>query len=415
MEKTMVFPIERLPRKIGRIITTLADANKFSINYLSLSFLFALAVAIGRSRMAVLRTTWKVSPNLFCALVGEKSSVKTPVLRLATAPLSVLPDEDPHRRESDVAVANNTAKQIIAQDITIEALLKLHDHNPYGIGIVRDELAGVFNGFNRYNFAGGDEEALLSLYSCAPTGVNRKTGSERFFIENPCVGLTGTIQPRVLARLIANAKNNGFWERFIYVFDDLAGEPRQLDFDADDTAAAEAVVDWRWILYEVLSTGGFWSSDFSVREYPLAPEAVHLFQEWHNAREVALCEADPELLGAFRKLAEQMIKISLILQVAREVTHETDREGVIELASVENAIAIAEFLEGEAAKVRAIGAREESALRTAFLELLPDSFTTAEALQAVAQLGIGRRTFFDWVEKGYIIKNGRANYSKQDG
>ena len=40
--------------------------------------------------------------------------------------------------------------QFIVNDVTLEALVELHNENPNGIGVLKDELAGFFKDMNKY-------------------------------------------------------------------------------------------------------------------------------------------------------------------------------------------------------------------------------------------------------------------------
>lgn len=54
-----------------------------------------------------------------------------------------------------------TKKQFIANDITIEALVDLHQQNDISVGVFKDELAGWFKDMNKYK-PGSDLEFWLS-------------------------------------------------------------------------------------------------------------------------------------------------------------------------------------------------------------------------------------------------------------
>lgn len=392
------FPTDRLPRAIARIIRDVSAGNNLSVNFLAIAAIFALAVAIGRSRVLRVKATWVVCANLFCGIVGHPGTAKTHALNFAIRPLI-------EYRENN--------QQLLVNDTTVEALLKLHSINPYGISLYRDELAGFFSGMNRYHSAGGDEETWLSLYSGSPVRVTRKTNKEDYLIPNPCVGLVGTIQPDALAKVVADERNNGFWERFLWVTSEDEQMTRPWCFGVDDDELlTAATADWRHILHETLNRGGFGGDEPETQEYTLAPEAAERLMAWQHNREEVFAAANPERLGAYRKLAEMTLRISLILQIAREVTGEAISTGRVDAVSADNAIAIAEFFGAQADVVRELAHRDENNARTAFAELLPETFTTKDALDAVKIVGISRRTFFNWVSEGFFAKTGRGSYAK---
>ena len=111
-------------------------------------------------------------------------------------------------------------KQFIADDITLEALVDLHQEVPTGVGVFKDELAGWLKDMNKYR-EGSDLEFWLSTWSGTSVNVNRLTrvGS---FVENPFIPVIGGIQPAVLNELYnQEKKDNGFMDRMLISYPDV--------------------------------------------------------------------------------------------------------------------------------------------------------------------------------------------------
>ena len=113
--------------------------------------------------------------------------------------------------------------QFIANDITLEALVDLHEENKNAIGLFKDELAGWFKDMNKYR-AGSDLEFWLSTWSGKSVFLNRKTAKSSF-VESPLISVLGGIQPGVLDSFYTEEnKDNGFIDRMLLCFPDLLVE-----------------------------------------------------------------------------------------------------------------------------------------------------------------------------------------------
>src|SRR5699024_8793533 len=110
--------------------------------------------------------------------------------------------------------------QFIANDITLEALVDLHEDNANSVGVFKDELAGWFKDMNKYR-AGSDLEFWLSCWSGSPVILTRVT-RKGSYIEKPCMPVLGGIQPNVLNNFnTEDNAENGFMDRFLLCFPDL--------------------------------------------------------------------------------------------------------------------------------------------------------------------------------------------------
>jgi hypothetical protein len=107
--------------------------------------------------------------------------------------------------------------QFIANDITIEALVDLHQESKNSVGVFKDELAGWLKDMNKYR-EGSDLEFWLSSWSNESVNVNRmsRVGS---FIESPYIPVLGGIQPNILNGFFTSEnKNNGFIDRLLITY-----------------------------------------------------------------------------------------------------------------------------------------------------------------------------------------------------
>jgi hypothetical protein len=131
-----------------------------------------------------------------------------------------LSKEDKERTEE---IKKPRKTQFIANDITIEALVDLHEENKNAVGVFKDELAGWLKDMNKYR-AGSDLEFWLSTWSGDPANFNRlsRKGS---FVQNPFIPVLGGIQPNILDSFYTDEnKDNGFVDRILLCYPDAKVE-----------------------------------------------------------------------------------------------------------------------------------------------------------------------------------------------
>ena len=127
--------------------------------------------------------------------------------------------------------------QFIVNDVTLEALVELHNENPNGIGVLKDELAGFFKDMNKYR-EGGDLEHWLSSWSGKEINLNRKTAKSSF-VEKAFLPIMGGIQPSILDAFHTDEnKDNGFLDRMLFTFPEIEIERYS------DKEMSQQVLDW---------------------------------------------------------------------------------------------------------------------------------------------------------------------------
>jgi len=219
------FPLSTLPDPVQGYVTAQAEAMSVDPSMIAVPGLSVLSAAVGNSRHVELQSTWKEPPTLWTMIVAESGERKSPALKKATAPT--------HRKHSQLKKEYDRAldawqdrdeeergprpqrKRLTANDATVETIGLLHDDNPRGLLLYRDELAGWLGSFNQYNKGESDLQKWIEFYGTTPVEIDRKS-SERssMLIENPSVAVTGSIQGGVLEdRLNALHFQSGFAAR----------------------------------------------------------------------------------------------------------------------------------------------------------------------------------------------------------
>ena len=249
------FPLDIFPEELQTYIKACNVSLNNSVDYMACSLLFLTSIIIGNSLELEVKRGWKESANLWMSLVGKAGVGKTPSISSITFPLSRLNNieikkhiEDAQKYESymnmnekEKAMSSVVEKpkktQFIVNDVTLEALVELHNENPNGIGVLKDELAGFFKDMNKYR-EGGDLEHWLSSWSGKEINLNRKTAKSSF-VEKAFLPIMGGIQPSILDAFHTDEnKDNGFLDRMLFTFPDIQIEKYS------DKEMSQQVLDW---------------------------------------------------------------------------------------------------------------------------------------------------------------------------
>ena len=240
-ESELVFPLDIFPTAIQQYMLECHRTLNASLDYMGCSMMWMLSIIIGNSVKIQVKTGWVESGILWMAIVGRPGVGKTPNINNIIFPLQkannneiktyikrmdayrAYMEMDKKEREGEEQLRKPTKTQFIASDITLEALVELHEENKNAVGVFKDELAGWLKDMNKYR-AGSDLEFWLSSWSNKGVALNRKT-SKSSFVESPVIPILGGIQPGILNQFFTEEnKDNGFIDRILTCFPDLEVE-----------------------------------------------------------------------------------------------------------------------------------------------------------------------------------------------
>jgi hypothetical protein len=239
--KDLIFPIDIFPDSIQNYILQCNKTLDSSIDYMGCSFVWMSAVIIGNAIEIQNKVGWKENVNMWLAVVGKAGLGKTPSINNIIFPLMkhnnrevknfIKQNEkyqyymslDKEERKQTEVIKKPVKTQFIVNDITLEALVELHEESENSIGVFKDELAGWFKDMNKYR-AGSDLEFWLSSWSGKSVSLNRKTAKSSF-VEKPLIPVLGGIQPGILDSFYTEEnKDNGFIDRMLLCYPDLSIE-----------------------------------------------------------------------------------------------------------------------------------------------------------------------------------------------
>jgi hypothetical protein len=234
----LTFPIDIFPENIQIYILESSKTLGLSIDYMGCSFMWLLSVIVGNSLKLEVKTGWIENATVWISLVGKAGIGKTPSINQMIRPLEVINNthirryikeyskwveyekKDKKEKEHSEEVRKPKKTQFIVNDITLEALVDLHEENKNAVGVFKDELAGWFKDMNKYR-AGSDLEFWLSCWSGKAVSMNRKTAKSSF-VDKPHIPVLGGIQPTIFDQFNTEEnKENGFTDRMLITFPDL--------------------------------------------------------------------------------------------------------------------------------------------------------------------------------------------------
>ena len=234
----LIFPIDIFPLHIQNYIIECNKTLDSSIDYMGCSMMWLLSVIIGNSMVMKVKNGWKEVANIWIAVVGQAGIGKSPSIQNILSPLQdinsreikeyikksekykVFSDMTAKEKENHEEVKKPKNTQFIANDITLEALVQMHEENPNAVGVFKDELNGWFKDMNKYR-AGSDLEFWLSTWSGKSVSLNRKTATSSF-VDKPLIPVHGGIQPGILNIFYTEEnKDNGFIDRMLLSYPDM--------------------------------------------------------------------------------------------------------------------------------------------------------------------------------------------------
>ena len=234
----LIFPIDVFPTSIQAYITECNETLNSSIDYLGCSLLWLISLCVGNSMQIEIKRGWNEIGTLWLAVVGKAGIGKTPSISNMIFPVEKINNKlisnyikewetfaeydklSIKEKKEYPEVLKPIKKQFIANDITLEALVDLHQESDNAVGVFKDELAGWFKDMNKYK-AGSDLEFWLSSWSGKAVNLNRMTRAGSF-VGNPLIPVLGGIQPSIFNTFYTDEnKDNGFMDRMLLTYPEL--------------------------------------------------------------------------------------------------------------------------------------------------------------------------------------------------
>ncbi|NEP38199.1 MAG: DUF3987 domain-containing protein [Okeania sp. SIO2H7] len=349
-------------------------------------------------------TGFRVSPNLFGAIVAESSQKKSPIIKnIITEPFKKLRERtrteyEHEKQEYDQQLAYfkslkgeeqiNTfpqgppkaprKRQHLFSKATGESIYTQFETFPnQGMCYLVDELAGLFKSLDQYRGGkGSDEEDLLSLYDGEGATVLRADGT-RVDLDNTLLSIFGSIQPGVLGKLRKDATDaNGKWARFLFVNQPLAAATLG-DNDTDEK-----------ILGDVLEHIYLTIDELPEMQFYLGTEAKSLFKEYYAQLErQRINHPNPAIRTIIGKTIGRIGKLAINLHCLNACCDNEEITEVIDCKTLQSAVNLALWFAQQAIyTISLLEEPDEENLAPHFVKVLE----IAEKLKTVKARDIGR-------------------------
>ena len=246
-----IFPIDIFPSDIQFYLNECSVKLDSNLEFMGVSLIWLISVCVGNSLQVEVKRGWNENGVVWIATVGKAGLGKTPSINNVIFPLLKANSKEIKRyiqesekynyytslskkdKEEYPEVTKPIKSQFIANDITLEALVEMHQESDNSVGVFKDELAGWLKDMNKYR-SGSDLEFWLSCWSGKSVSMDRKTATSSF-VERPFIPVLGGIQPSILNNMSTEeTKDNGFLDRMLLSFPDAKVEEyneNELDYE----------------------------------------------------------------------------------------------------------------------------------------------------------------------------------------
>jgi Protein of unknown function (DUF3987) len=418
------FISELLPDVIAKYVMDVADRQQAPADFVAVAAMCGIAAVIGnRFRIRPKEhDDWEIVPNLWGAIVGRPSAMKTPAMQAALAPLYAIQNDLrktwEQNAEIDDALSGLDAKnakrnaekalrggdrdaaraalaglvdgnddtpcpRITANDVTVEKLGELLNENPRGLLQIRDELPGLLTRLESEEFQ-SDRAFYLEAFNGDSSFTYDRIGRGTVHIECCTMSIMGGVQPSRIAPIvrgaISGASNDGLIQRL------------QMTVWPDDIGL------WEWVdrkpskdareAYEKVFRNLY---ELPAGDKPLqfSPESQALFQEWMTEiqTEARSGSLSSTMESHVLKMPKTVASLALLFELINGGRFEVNE------AAMRRALGWADYLRSHANRLYSAGetmAEDGARLIIYRRSQLPAQFT-ARAVHQKGWAGLGDR------------------------
>lgn len=358
------FDAALLPKDLKPWITDIAHRMQVPIDLVAAAAMCALSVVATGARTVHPKRhdPWRVYPILWGVTIAPPGNMKTPAMKQVTRPLEVLEAREREAfagKQADrelagmVAAAKEQhlkdkikkavkdgdlldystlarelrseespprARRFITQDPTVEKIADLVDRGPkhrsHPLGVLRDELLGLFHTFER-DGREGDRDFYLEGWSAANKATDR-VGRGEVFTRDLCLILYGNATPGPFEAYVREATKHagadGFLQRLqLMVYPDPLPSWVHVDSHADRLAERTATA-----VFERLASINEEDEDGKPPALRFTSEAQDIFDVWLCTLEERLRSGGEHaaLVSHFSKYRSLMPALALVCHLA---------------------------------------------------------------------------------------------------
>lgn len=436
-QETIPFPTHVFPKMLQDMMENFHATLNMNNDFMGLALLFALSLAIGNTFRIKIKETWLESAVLWAILVGRTGLNKSAPISIFCKPLEEKDKENyfkykeelklysriKSKQNKDVDKTEDSSneefdpfqepirKQYMLGDMTPEVLSKVHESNPRGVGIKSDEISFWLKTFNRYSKSSADEQNYLSIWSCKPIAVNRKSSPD-VLIVSPFVPIIGTIQPEILHQVFSKDQaQSGFTHRFLFAYPD-----KIIREDFSDEEVNEIYQKNYTQLINSLSSIEYDPVKDNCTILSFDQEAAQIFRNWRSMNNQRINkEENDDLCGIYSKSEIYLARIALLLQIINDKINMEESTKVKKEALL-GSIELIKYYENSAIKVSQLVNRYYDPLASYSLEKralyksLPIEFYTKKGEEIAINMRIPRRSFFIFLKDRNLFEHQKHGF-----
>jgi len=424
-----------LPDQLRPWLVDVAERTQCPPEYAAVGALVALGSVVGRNCgiRPKQHDDWTVIPNLWGAVVGPPSAMKSPALAEVLRPLKRLAAEaqEAHGRaiaghaatlaeldarrsvirdsmkkamkrgldttglraefEAAADPITPTERRYIVNDATVEKLGELLNQNPRGLLHYRDELSGWLASLDRDGHE-NDRAFFLEAWDGRGQYSYDRIGRGTLHIRAACVSMLGGIQPGPLAQYLRAAVrggvgDDGLPQRFqLLVYPDVSRTWRNVDRWPDSAARDRAFDIFRRLDGLTPEALGVPSED-GIPALHFEPHAQDFFNGWREELMMRLRTGDehPAIESHLGKFPSLLPSLALVCHLADAPSMPP---GPVTLSVCRRAAAWCDLLEAHARRVyHTVSAEELKGARLILARLRSGKLTAPFAIWEVLRPG----------------------------
>jgi len=371
-----IAPAPELPiaalRSWARWSSEYAAMKSAPVAYAMGVLLAAAAGCLGMAREIEGRPGWRQRPALWVLLVGAPSMGKSPVLAPVVSLLRDLERDEAEgfgdvrrdyetKRQAAKEYADKweaTTKQaikmghlaplkpveadepekpeppaLVVQAATIEAMAPVFRHNPRGLILARDEMAGFVGNIGKY---GGDGDRAFWLERYDGVGLSVRT-VKAGHVQAPAalLSMIGGIQPERLEQVLFDSPDDGFIARLLLIYPDPV-KPEWVTPVADMEPLRQALARLRALPIEIEGEA------IIPKVLRLTPDAGAMFGRWWQDNVRAGNASIGYRAGLLGKANGLVLRLALVLEYLEWAAADGPEPEAVSRASVAAAIALLE-------------------------------------------------------------------------
>lgn len=429
--KVLPFDLRMLPGSIRNYVADIAERQQCPIDFVAITSVCGLAAVLGRKALICPKQNddWVVVPNLWGAIIGRPSAMKSPAMKAALEPLKRIDSDAAKQYEiakedheinkefaelSKATAKENAKKQIrdgnekaakatlqaasfsepfptrkrlVVNDASVEKLGELLNENPNGLILVRDELVGWLAKLTREEF---QMERAFYLECSEGNGyyIYDRIGRGTINIKSTTLSVIGGIQPSRISPLIRDAirgtSDDGLVQRLqLAVWPDDIGTWEWIDRTPNEKARESYLAAFENLYALTFNTNNDKPPCFRFTE-----EAQALFIEWMEEIQKIARKGDlpPALESHLLKMPKTVASLALLFQILgddsfryNEKTKHLDY--TVGIVAISQALEWADYLKSHAERVYSIitnQSLEGTRLILKRMDKLKDDFTARD-------------------------------------